>query len=146
MSSVSVSEVIGNEGAGIPLTLPDGRAFTARLIDQAMKSAIERTYQGRALQAVMEMKPALTPDEYRDQLAELAKRKAAGAYRFTGLMPLFDTPDGFFVLAQHVFGVDEDAALGMAVASPEELKLVVRQVMEESFRPNRAGAPAAAQP
>ncbi len=151
----SVSETIGNDGAGIPFALPDGRTFTARLIDQTRKSVIERAYQSRALRAVMEMKPLLTPGEYRDQLADLAKRKTAGEYSFVGLMPTLDTADGFLMLVRVAFGaqpdnggdfqlLDEEDAVGMALAQPEELKTLMKQIMEESFRPN--GRRAAAKP
>lgn len=81
--SEDVSQVLGAEGAGLPV-IGNGNTYFLEPITQRHKSTYEAWLKERALRSVYEQRDNLDADEYTDLHAKIHENIAAGVYGWAG--------------------------------------------------------------
>lgn len=147
----TVSDVLGNSGAPVVATLPDGRTLNVLRLDQAGKTKIEQHLKAMARAQVMEDRHEMTDAEFGIAYGALIDRVASADYKFGGaiyvkflnsgaggvhlMRMLCRWPDGREVTENEMMGLMTDAA------SVEAIRLATSQAIAESFPKGQAPAP-----
>lgn len=138
----TVSEVLGNSGEPITVTLTDGRVVTIRKFTQADKTAIEQHVKKAAREQLMEDRNVFSDIEFQLAYGAFNDRVASADYKFGGrvLNSFLQSPAGALYFTKILCSVDgkaftEDELMGLVMDKPnwDAIQLAASQAMAESF-------------
>lgn len=137
-----LSRLVGN--AGEPHKIAhDGKTYSFYLLDQVRKSALEKRLYQNAREGVYVDRDHLTSEEYCSRLDAVREKYELGEYGFFGAraQAVLQTPKGVVMLLEVVTGESEDELVPLLAARQEEVNVLLKTVLEESFkRPRKAPA------
>lgn len=121
----------------------DGRTYSFRLIDAAVKNAIEKLLYQRAREAVYVDRDHMTEAQYVERLDKVREAYEGNEYAFTGerCQKALKTPKGVLMLLEAVTGETEEALTRLLMERGPEVNVVLRTVLEESFGKPKKAAP-----
>lgn len=122
----------------------EGRAYTFSLVTQKVKNGVEKRLYQNARDAVYADRDHITSEQYMAALSAVRDRYEANEYKFTGdrAQKVLQTPDGALMLLELLTGETQETLMPLLIARPEEVKVLVKTIMEESFkRPPAVAAP-----
>lgn len=128
------SEILGNAGAAHVLE-HNGKVFKVRLIDQAVKSAFEKRMYERAKHGLIELRDAMTKDEYFARLRELGDNYEAGEYELLSERGLkfIQTTQGVKFLLALLLDCSEEELFSLLTSKGKEITSLINLVIRESF-------------
>lgn len=139
-----LSAVLGNAGAPHQITHGD-RTYTFSFITQRVKSAIEKRLYARAREQVYLDGGLLTPDERAAELEKARAKYERNGFSFysEAFVQSLDTPKGCLLLLEVLTGETEEDVMTLLANRPEEVKSVLRVVVQESVAKLKKEAPRA---
>jgi hypothetical protein len=139
-----LSRLLGTAGPPHQLN-HEGRVFTFHLLTQDRKNAFEKRLYQTAREGVYVDREHMTSDEYLKRLDEVRERYELGEYGLFGRRgaKVLETPAGAMLLLEILTGESQDDLAPLLAARAEEVKVLVKTVMTESFRKVRPKPPEA---
>ncbi|HEY1191122.1 MAG TPA: hypothetical protein VGE74_26040 [Gemmata sp.] len=121
----------------------EGRTYSFHLLDAARKNLFEKRLYQRAREAVYVDREHMTPEQYVARLDAVREAYEANEYAFTGArtQKVLQTPKGAMMLIELITGETEEALTPLLMARGPEVNVLVKTVMEESFRGPKRAAP-----
>lgn len=127
----------------------NGKTFTvAPVLTEGTMLAVEAKFYARAKAALQSLRDEYPPEEYVKQLNELRQRYEDGYYAFESehTLAALQTTKGSVVLLSAMMTADDGEILDMLTSKPEELDLILKEALADSFPdapPPKAKAPRA---
>lgn len=139
-----LSKALGTAGAPHQIA-HDGTTYPFHLLDQKRKNALEKRLYQQAREAVYVDREHMTSEQYVERLDRVREAYEAGEYAFFGAraQKAIQSPKGALLLLEIITDRTEDELLPLLTGRPEEVNLLLRTVLDESFKgpAPRAGAP-----
>lgn len=112
----------------------EGRTYTFHVLDQPRKNAIEKRLYQRARECVYLDREHMSSEEYTRRLEEVRQTYEKSGYSFYSkhFTDLLGTERGAMLLLEVLTGETEEDLVALMLARPEEVKSLIRVVLEES--------------
>jgi len=143
----TVSEVLGNSGSPITVTLSDGRIISVRKFTQADKAAIEQQVKGAAREQLMADRHEFADTEFQLAYGAFIDRVASQDYKFGDRVfnSFLQSNAGTLHITRALCSCDgkeftenEIASLGMDRPNWETIQIALKQALAESFPKGQA--------
>lgn len=129
-----LSKVLGTAGAPHQIT-HEGRTYVFHLLDQARKNALEKRLYQNAREAVYVDREMMSSAEYVERLEKVRELYELGAYGIFGERgaKILQTPKGAILLLETITGETEDDLFPLLTTRAEEVNVLLKTVLNESF-------------
>lgn len=134
MSSAGLSAVLGNSVPGHTFD-HNGKTYTLRYIDQAMKDAFQKHLFAQARIAAGELRSLMTPEEFAKRLDQLNSDFVLGEYAIESKLGIrfLSSQTGWIWLASHIIGCEFGEVVVLLKDRGAEIAALIQLVIAESM-------------
>lgn len=131
---MSLSDALGAHGAPVQID-HNGKRYTLKKITQKVKDAIKQRLRLHALNDAYADRAQVPPDLYMEMIDSISRLTAAGAYDYGGpvYVETMKTHEGLAWVLAVLLDCSEDEAYALMLERPDEMRLLMREVMRGSL-------------